>query len=147
MMMQLLHSDFTAWSPGQWFYGSGVNVSARSNSFNSASVTGHLFHTATLACICACRYGFGVGGEYPMASASAAERSQADDALRHRRGEQVVMVFSGQVRGVVWNSGGGGGGKRVRKGTESAVAGLPLLMFCTHTHICMHAYAPQSVLG
>ena len=33
-----------------------------------------------------------------MASASAAERSQADDELRHRRGEQVVMVFSGQVR-------------------------------------------------
>jgi hypothetical protein len=32
-----------------------------------------------------------------MASSSAAERSQADDELRHRRGEQVVMVFSGQV--------------------------------------------------
>jgi hypothetical protein len=49
-------------------------------------------------CCVVCRYGFGVGGEYPMASASAAERSQADDELRHRRGEQVVMVFSGQVR-------------------------------------------------
>jgi hypothetical protein len=32
-----------------------------------------------------------------MASSSAAERSQADQELRHRRGEQVVLVFSGQV--------------------------------------------------
>jgi MFS family permease len=67
-----------------------------------------------------CRYGFGVGGEYPMASSSAAERSEADDRLRHRRGEQVVLVFSGQVRvfGMavtfntcgcgVWGLGGGG---------------------------------------
>jgi hypothetical protein len=50
------------------------------------------------ACCADCRYGFGVGGEYPLASSSAAERSQADDQLRHRRGEQVVMVYSGQVR-------------------------------------------------
>jgi len=33
-----------------------------------------------------------------MASSSAAERSEADASLRHRRGEQVVLVFSGQVR-------------------------------------------------
>jgi hypothetical protein len=33
-----------------------------------------------------------------MASASAAERSQSNEALRHRRGEQVVLTFSGQVR-------------------------------------------------
>jgi hypothetical protein len=48
--------------------------------------------------VLSCRYGFGVGGEYPLASSSAAERSQADDELRHRRGEQVVLVYSGQVR-------------------------------------------------
>jgi Sugar (and other) transporter len=48
-------------------------------------------------------YGFGVGGEYPMASASAAERSQSDESLRHRRGEQVVMVFSGQGMGNLVN--------------------------------------------
>jgi hypothetical protein len=53
--------------------------------------------------VCVClrakrRYGFGVGGEYPMAAASAAERSQADASLRNRRGEQVVLTFSGQVR-------------------------------------------------
>eukprot|EP00878_Enallax_costatus_P009440 GHUV01009865.1.p3 GENE.GHUV01009865.1~~GHUV01009865.1.p3 ORF type:complete len:161 (+),score=55.11 GHUV01009865.1:595-1077(+) len=34
-----------------------------------------------------------------MASSSAAERSQADDKLRHRRGEQVVLTFSGQGMG------------------------------------------------
>ncbi len=56
-----------------------------------------------------CRYGFGVGGEYPMASSSAAERSQADDELRHRRGEQVVMTFSGQVRRNCWTDSGIGG--------------------------------------
>lgn len=32
-----------------------------------------------------------------MASASAAERSQSDESLRNRRGEQVVLTFSGQV--------------------------------------------------
>lgn len=45
-----------------------------------------------------CVYVYVCVGEYPMASSSAAERSQADAELRHRRGEQVVMVFSGQVR-------------------------------------------------
>lgn len=44
-----------------------------------------------------CRYGFGVGGEYPLASASAAETSQADEATRNKRGQQVVLTFSGQV--------------------------------------------------
>eukprot|EP00882_Tetradesmus_deserticola_P031481 GHRQ01035603.1.p1 GENE.GHRQ01035603.1~~GHRQ01035603.1.p1 ORF type:complete len:235 (+),score=92.87 GHRQ01035603.1:189-893(+) len=44
-------------------------------------------------------YGFGVGGEYPMASASAAERSQSDEGLRHKRGQQVVLTFSGQGMG------------------------------------------------
>lgn len=38
-----------------------------------------------------------------MASTSAAERSQADEALKHRRGEQVVMVFSGQGMGNLVN--------------------------------------------
>jgi len=44
-----------------------------------------------------CRYGFGVGGEYPMASASAAERSQEEPNLRSKRGQQVVLTFSQQV--------------------------------------------------
>ena len=44
-------------------------------------------------------YGFGVGGEYPMASASAAERSQSDPALRNKRGQQVVLTFSQQGMG------------------------------------------------
>ncbi|KIY93363.1 proton/phosphate symporter [Monoraphidium neglectum] len=48
-------------------------------------------------------YGFGVGGEYPMASSSAAERSQSDPALRNRRGEQVVLTFSQQGMGNLVN--------------------------------------------
>ncbi|GBF98449.1 proton phosphate symporter [Raphidocelis subcapitata] len=44
-------------------------------------------------------YGLGVGGEYPMASASAAERSQSDPALRNKRGQQVVLTFSQQGMG------------------------------------------------
>ena len=39
-----------------------------------------------------------MGGEYPLASASAAERSQADESIRGKRGQQVVLTFSGQVR-------------------------------------------------
>ncbi|GBF93836.1 proton phosphate symporter [Raphidocelis subcapitata] len=44
-------------------------------------------------------YGFGVGGEYPVASASAAERSQSDPALRQHRGQQVALTFSQQGAG------------------------------------------------
>ncbi|KIZ06012.1 Inorganic phosphate transporter PHO84 [Monoraphidium neglectum] len=48
-------------------------------------------------------YGVGVGGEYPMAASSAAERSQSDPALRQRRGEQVVLTFSQQGMGSLVN--------------------------------------------
>lgn len=41
-------------------------------------------------------YACGVGGEYPLASSSAAERAESDPKLRHRRGELVVLAFSGQ---------------------------------------------------
>eukprot|EP00898_Chlorokybus_atmophyticus_P004917 jgi/Chlat1/5426/Chrsp35S05231 len=54
-------------------------------------------------------FGFGVGGEYPIASSSAAERAEADSRLVQRRGETVVCVFSMQGWGnfvntlnVVW---------------------------------------------
>ena len=46
------------------------------------------------------RYGFGVGGEYPMAASSAAERSATTPELRHLRAQQVILVFSNQVRGM-----------------------------------------------
>ena len=49
-------------------------------------------------------YGFGVGGEYPMASSLAAERSESSEILRKRRGEQVILVFSGQGMGNLTNA-------------------------------------------
>jgi hypothetical protein len=49
-----------------------------------------------------------------MASASAAERSQADESLRHKRGQQVVLTFSGQVRSA----------------REGACAGLAVMAMC-----------------
>ena len=39
-----------------------------------------------------------MGGEYPMASSSAAERSAVTPELRHLRAQQVILVFSNQVR-------------------------------------------------
>lgn len=50
--------------------------------------------------VCACAqfiYGYGVGGEYPLASSSAAERAEANKALRFRRGEMIVCTFAMQV--------------------------------------------------
>lgn len=41
-------------------------------------------------------FGVGVGGEYPIASTSASERAEADQALHHRRGETVMLTFSMQ---------------------------------------------------
>ena len=38
----------------------------------------------------------GVGGEYPIASASASERAEADASLQQRRGETVMLTFSMQ---------------------------------------------------
>ncbi|GAX73085.1 hypothetical protein CEUSTIGMA_g538.t1 [Chlamydomonas eustigma] len=49
-------------------------------------------------------YGFGVGGEYPMASASAAERSATTPELRHLRAQQVILVFSNQGMGTFTNA-------------------------------------------
>jgi len=49
-------------------------------------------------------YGFGVGGEYPLASASAAERSACSPELRAYRGRQVILVFSNQGMGNITNA-------------------------------------------
>eukprot|EP00889_Picochlorum_renovo_P006677 jgi/Picre1/33707/NNA_001186.t1 len=43
-----------------------------------------------------CSFGFGVGGEYPLASSSAAERAEGNPAMRKRRGETVVLTFTQQ---------------------------------------------------
>jgi hypothetical protein len=43
-------------------------------------------------------FGYGVGGEYPLASSSASERAEANRALRFRRGEMVVCTFTMQAR-------------------------------------------------
>jgi hypothetical protein len=59
-----------------------------------------LFHLFVFHLDICNRYGFGVGGEYPMASASAAERSQGNAVLQKKRGQQVVLTFSSQVRPV-----------------------------------------------
>ncbi|PSC68539.1 proton phosphate symporter [Micractinium conductrix] len=49
-------------------------------------------------------YAVGVGGEYPLASSSAAERAEGDPELRKRRGEMVVLTFSQQGWGNFVNS-------------------------------------------
>jgi MFS family permease len=49
-------------------------------------------------------YGFGVGGEYPMASCSATEQSTTTPELRHLRARQVLLVFSNQGMGNLANA-------------------------------------------
>ncbi|PRW58781.1 proton phosphate symporter [Chlorella sorokiniana] len=48
--------------------------------------------------------GMGVGGEYPVASSSAAERAEGSKAMRQRRGETVVLTFSQQGWGNLSNT-------------------------------------------
>ena len=44
-------------------------------------------------------FGYGVGGEYPMAAGSAAERAEARGrASAKKRGREVVLTFSMQAR-------------------------------------------------
>lgn len=54
---------------------------------------------ALMSCLCNIQviFGFGVGGEYPIASSSAAERAEADKQLQFKRGETVILVFAMQV--------------------------------------------------
>jgi MFS family permease len=49
-------------------------------------------------------FGFGVGGEYPIASASAAERAEAQATLLEHRGQTIVLTFSMQGWGNVINT-------------------------------------------
>ena len=42
-------------------------------------------------------FGFGCGGEFPVAAASAAERAESTDELKGLRGQTTVLVFSMQV--------------------------------------------------
>jgi MFS family permease len=49
-------------------------------------------------------FGYGVGGEYPLASSSASERAEANKALRFRRGEMVVCTFTMQGWGNLVNT-------------------------------------------
>ncbi len=47
-------------------------------------------------------FGYGVGGEYPMAAGSAAERAEAGGkAMAKKRGREVVLTFSMQVRTLI----------------------------------------------
>lgn len=61
-------------------------------------------------------FGFGCGGEFPVAAASASERAESEAHLKGLRGRTTVLVFSMQARqpssaacvmGFNWCSGGG----------------------------------------
>ncbi|KAL0027711.1 hypothetical protein WJX79_010856 [Trebouxia sp. C0005] len=53
---------------------------------------------------CQVIFGYGVGGEYPIASSSAAERAEADKQLQFKRGETVILVFAMQGWGNWFNT-------------------------------------------
>ncbi|KAK9796270.1 hypothetical protein WJX73_010488 [Symbiochloris irregularis] len=48
-------------------------------------------------------FGMAVGGEFPVAASSAAERAEASEKLRTKRGQTVVLVFSMQAWGNILN--------------------------------------------
>ena len=45
-------------------------------------------------------FGFGCGGEFPVAAASASERAESEAHLKGLRGRTTVLVFSMQARAV-----------------------------------------------
>ena len=49
-------------------------------------------------------FGIGVGGEYPMAASSAAEKAEMSEGLDEYRGRQVVLVFANQGLGNMMNT-------------------------------------------
>ncbi|KAK9919115.1 hypothetical protein WJX75_009501 [Coccomyxa subellipsoidea] len=48
-------------------------------------------------------FGFGCGGEFPVAAASASERAESSDKLRSKRGQTTVLVFAMQGWGNILN--------------------------------------------
>ncbi|KAK9807684.1 hypothetical protein WJX72_006095 [[Myrmecia] bisecta] len=48
-------------------------------------------------------FGFGVGGEFPVAASSASERAEGSEKLKSRRGQTVVLVFAMQAWGNLLN--------------------------------------------
>ena len=49
-------------------------------------------------------FGVGVGGEYPMAASSAAEKAEVNEGLDEYRGRQVVLTFANQGLGNMVNT-------------------------------------------
>lgn len=50
----------------------------------------------TLLCVGLSIFGFGVGGEYPIAASSAAERAEGSAENRAKRGQTIALVFTQQ---------------------------------------------------
>lgn len=50
----------------------------------------------TLLCIGLAIFGFGVGGEYPLAASSAAERAEGSPENRKKRGQTIALTFTQQ---------------------------------------------------
>jgi len=50
----------------------------------------------TLLCIGLSIFGFGVGGEYPLAASSAAERAEGSVEMRKKRGQTIALTFTQQ---------------------------------------------------
>ena len=67
---------------------------------NGASLPGRNF--AIMYIVSQFVFGYGVGGEYPMAAGSAAERAEAGGRKKAaKRGQEVVLTFSMQGRHLV----------------------------------------------
>ena len=56
----------------------------------------------TLLCIGLSIFGFGVGGEYPLAASSAAERAEGSVEMRKKRGQTIALTFTQQGWGNWW---------------------------------------------
>ncbi|KAL6777660.1 PTA1A [Auxenochlorella protothecoides x Auxenochlorella symbiontica] len=68
---------------------------------SSGSNSGNLFIMFTVV---QALFGVGLGGEFPVASASANERAEQTKHLQNKRGETVVLVFSMQGWGNLFNT-------------------------------------------
>lgn len=69
--------------------------------FSPFATNGHIYFT--LFIIAQTWYGVGVGGEYPLASSSAAERAEEKKSMTKHRGREVVLVFANQGLGNLMN--------------------------------------------
>lgn len=101
MIVMGLVADHTGRKWGSRIVSVIMLIGVISLTFSPFAISGHT--NFVLFIIAQTWYGVGVGGEYPLASSSAAEKTEEKKGMTKHRGREVVLVFANQGLGNLMN--------------------------------------------